>query len=127
MNSWNILNFESFSSVLVYSNILGKEEVQSLQTDITEKWTEKWTADELVKGLKERPLLGRGQKIPFLELVQDATVDHSKDYYMDTKNRWTHLAPADPLYIKKALDDFEEYCKSKWAQPARQSQRLLLD
>lgn len=115
--------FREFSSVQVYKDGLWKEELQSLQ-NITKKWTEKWTADELVKGLEERPLPGRRQKIPFLELVRDATVDHSKDYYLRTRYRWTHLAPADQSYIKKALDDFEACCKSERAQPTRQSKRL---
>jgi hypothetical protein len=51
--------FREFSSVqVVYKDGLWKEELQSLQ-NITKKWTEKWTADELVKGLEERPLPGR--------------------------------------------------------------------
>jgi hypothetical protein len=118
------LKFRELSGISLSSNVLGEEELGLLKQEINQKWTAKWTANEIVKGIEETLLPDRGQEIPFLKLALDATVDHSRDYYLSSRDRWNHLKTAEPFQIKKALDNFQASCQRKWMTPTRQSVRL---
>lgn len=61
----------------LYSNVLG-EELRVLEKQVVQKWTSKWTSHLLVQGLNEKPLPGRGRKVSFMELPEDALADHTK-------------------------------------------------
>lgn len=111
--------FRELSKVYLSSNLLGDEELGILKKKTDQKWTKKWTADEIVEGIKRIPLPDRGQEIPFLELARDATVDHSKEYFVSRRVRWSHLETAEPFRIKEALNDFQASCERKWMTPTR--------
>jgi hypothetical protein len=115
--------FRELFGVSLYSEVLGWEQSQSLEKEVAREWTKKWTADEIVEGIKGMPFPDHRQEIPFLELARNATLDHSKEYYVETKYRWSHLTTEAPLYIKETLDDFQKSRKEKWATPTRNLQR----
>ena len=61
------LKFRELSKVYLSSQILGEEELGLLEREIEQKWTAKWTADEIVKEIEEMHLPDQKQEIPFLD------------------------------------------------------------
>ena len=91
----NSLRFRELSYVYFSSTVLDEERSRLLKQQLTNEWTGKWTAEELVEGINKMPLPDKKEKIPFLKMSRNAIVDHSREYYICHRKRWNHLSNGD--------------------------------
>jgi hypothetical protein len=108
-------------------SITGREIKGEDRRRLRDEFCQRWTAQELLQGLLQLDKSKGFKEPPLVELIRQATLDHSTEYIAQYRDRFKNLHPENQEELRQALTQYENLvaeARARPTAPTRQSKRI---